>query len=100
VPLLPQDCLLSCALMKCEFSNNHGIHSLYFRLASMTLFRSYSVRYRAAYLPTAAGVHTFSITHRESVKLWVDGVSLIDSLSSTGASVTVTGTISLPLANA
>jgi hypothetical protein len=60
----------------------------------------YSVRYRAALQPTAAGLHTMSITHRESVKMWVDGVSLIDSVSSGGTSVTVTGTISLPLTNA
>ena len=65
----------------------------------MSLSCSYSVRYRAAYLPTAAGLHTFSVTHRESAKLWVDGVSLIDSLSSGGVSVSVTGTIGLPLTN-
>jgi hypothetical protein len=60
----------------------------------------YSVRYRAVLQPTSAGLHTMSVTHRESVKLWVDGVSLIDSASSGGTSVTVSGTINLPLTNA
>jgi len=60
----------------------------------------YSVRYRAVFRPSVAGAHTFSITHKESAKLWVDGVSLIDSTSSGGASVTVSGTINLPLTNA
>ncbi len=60
----------------------------------------YSVRYRAVLQPTAAGLHTMSVTHRESVKLWVDGVSVIDSASSGGTSVTVSGTINLPLTNA
>jgi hypothetical protein len=57
------------------------------------------VRYRAVFQPTAAGAHTISVTHREIVKLWVDGVSLIDSASSGGTSLTVSATINLPLAN-
>ncbi len=61
--------------------------------------RRYCVRYRAVLQPTSAGVHTMSVTHREVVKLWVDGVSIVDSVSSGGASVTVSGTINLPLTN-
>ncbi len=59
----------------------------------------YSVRYRAVFQPTTAGVHTVSVTHREYVKLWVDGLSIVESLSSGGAALTVSGTINLPLAN-
>ena len=59
----------------------------------------YSVRYRAVFLPTAAGLHTMSVTHRETVKLWVDGVHIIDSSSSGGTSVTVSATINLPQTN-
>ena len=50
--------------------------------------------------PSVAGAHTFSITHKEAAKLWVDGVSLIDSTSSGGVSVNATAIISLPLTNA
>ncbi len=40
-----------------------------------------------------------SVTHRETVKLWVDGVSVVDSVSSGGVPVTISGTINLPLTN-
>ena len=85
-------CALRCLCLRALAAGACGLHL-------MRVLRRFSVRYRAVFQPTTAGVHTMSVTHRETVKLLVDGVSVVDAVSSGGVPVTISGTINLPLTN-
>jgi hypothetical protein len=60
----------------------------------------FSVRLGGVFKPTAAGPHTFAVTHSEMLTMFVDGVLLIDQPVYSGAAVGRSGVISLPAANA
>jgi hypothetical protein len=71
-------------------------------LAAATLVPDglFSVRLGGLFKPTAAGAHTFAITHSEALTVYVDGVLLIDQSTYSGAATARTAAITLPAVNA